>query len=82
MNDTNIIFTLPKELLTHIYSYDANHRIRLDKSEELLYEMNTYICDNDMCEKEFDIRHEDSVTDVNIFLTCNFCSKHCESYGK
>ena len=23
--------------------------------EELLYLMNTYICDNDMCEQEFDI---------------------------
>lgn len=83
MDVTNIISSLPKELITHIYSYDPNHRIRLDKvHEELLYEVNTYICNNDMCEKEFDIRHEDSVTDVNIsFLTCNFCSKYCESYG-
>jgi len=75
---------LPSELINYIYSYDPEHRIRLDEvHEELLYETNTYICDNDMCEEEFDIRHENSKTNIRIsFMTCHFCSAYCESYGR
>tara|TARA_B000000557_G_scaffold18175_1_gene13836 strand:- start:150 stop:437 length:288 start_codon:yes stop_codon:yes gene_type:complete len=49
--------------------------------EELLYLMNTYICDNDMCEQEFDITGPDVKVETIANRTYSFCCEHCCSYG-
>ena len=48
---------------------------------ELLYLMNTYICDNDMCEQEFDITGPDVKVETIANRTYSFCCEHCCSYG-
>ena len=51
--------------------------------EELLYLMNTYICDNDMCERLF---HIDNAWIGHMWFSSNhdyyFCCEDCKSYGE
>ena len=49
--------------------------------EELLYLMNTYICDNDMCELEFDITGPLVKVETIANRTYSFCCESCRSYG-
>jgi hypothetical protein len=75
-------FSLPKELLVHIFEYNADHREKfIEVLSELLDYVNYTTCYNDMCEQEMHLLHDQIYTDNIAGINYNFCSDYCLSYG-
>lgn len=74
---------LPYELQIHISEYNPSHRERMkDVFEELDYAMNWSYCDNDMCERYFELIDDDVVEIELIDRLHVFCCENCANYGR
>ena len=77
----NAIF--PKELVIYIGEFNPEHKEKMKSVFDELHEYHKVVyCDNDMCEKPFDI--DDAYVSNMAFSKHDFyfCCEDCQSYGE